>query len=56
MHTDPARGCFDKPEGLNYVYLSSQRDSHVRELANGLRLSTAMSNQDLSGVWITVCG
>jgi hypothetical protein len=56
MHTDSARGCFDNPEGLNYGYLSSQGDSRVRELANGLRLSTAISSQDLSGVWIIVCG
>jgi hypothetical protein len=54
--TDTIRGCCNNPEGLNYGYMPSQRGSHVRELASGLRLGTAVPSQDLSGVWITVRG
>jgi hypothetical protein len=56
VHTDPVRGCFDNPEGLNYGYLPSRCGSHVRELANGLRFSTVVPSQDLSGVLITLRG
>jgi hypothetical protein len=54
--TDPVCGCFDNPKGLNYGYLPSRRGSRVHEVANGLRLGTVVPSQDLSGVWITVCG
>jgi hypothetical protein len=34
--------------------LSSQRGSQSLELANGLRLGTAVLSQDLSGAWVTI--
>jgi hypothetical protein len=46
---DPVRRCFDNPEGLDNRYLPSGHGLRVHELANGLRLDTALSNQDLSG-------
>jgi hypothetical protein len=36
--------------------LASRRGPRARELANGLRLSTAVRTQDLSGAWVTVQG
>jgi hypothetical protein len=36
--------------------LASWRGPRARELANGLRLSTVVSSQDLSGAWFTVWG
>jgi hypothetical protein len=54
VHTDPIRGCFDNPEGLNNVHLPSWCGPRVQELANGMRLGTAVPNQDLSGACITV--
>jgi hypothetical protein len=36
--------------------LASQRGSRALELANRLRLSTAVLSQDLSGAWVTVRG
>jgi hypothetical protein len=56
VHTDPVRGCFDNPEGLNNGHKPSQHDPRVHELANNLRLGTAMLIKDLSGVWITMYG
>jgi hypothetical protein len=47
---DLIRGCFDNPEGLNYVYMPSWRGSRVRDLANELRLGTVVPSQDLIGV------
>jgi hypothetical protein len=49
MCTDPVCGCFDNPEGLDRENLPSGRGSRARELANGLRLGTAVPSQDLSG-------
>jgi hypothetical protein len=49
MHIDPVCGCFDNPERLNYRDLPGGRGSRVRELADGLRLSTTLPSQDLSG-------
>jgi hypothetical protein len=39
LRADPIHGCFDDPEGLDDVYLSSGRDPRVHELANYLRLA-----------------
>jgi hypothetical protein len=36
--------------------LASQYGPRAHELANSLRLSTAVLSQDLSGVWITIQG
>jgi hypothetical protein len=35
---------------------TSRRTSQFSELANGLRLGTAVPSQDLSGAWVTVWG
>jgi hypothetical protein len=56
VRTDPVCGCFNNLEGLNYGYMPSRRGPCVRELANGLRLGTVVPNQNLSGVWVIVCG
>jgi hypothetical protein len=56
MRTNPVHGCFNNLEGLNNGYFPSQRGSCAHELANRLRLGTAVSSQDLSGVWISVHG
>jgi hypothetical protein len=53
---DPIHGCFENKDGLNYGYLPSWCGSCVHELANGLRLGTAVLSHNLSGVWITVRG
>jgi hypothetical protein len=47
IHTDPILRCFDNLEGLNCENL-------LVSVANGLRMSTEMPSQDLSGAWITV--
>jgi hypothetical protein len=52
-HTDPVLRCFVKPEGLNYEDLLEGMVPELGELANGLRLSTEVLNQDLSIVWVT---
>jgi hypothetical protein len=54
--TNPILEFFNNLEGLNYGYLPSQRGSYVHELANGLRLGTAVLIQYLSEVWVTVHG
>jgi hypothetical protein len=54
MRTNPVRGYLDNLEGLNYGNLPSGPGSRARELANGLRPGTAVSSQNLSGVWVTV--
>jgi hypothetical protein len=41
--------CLDNLEVLNNGYLPSWHGPQVRELANGLRLGTAVPSQDLSG-------
>jgi hypothetical protein len=52
----PSTGVSMTWRGLNYGYLPSQCGSPINELANGLRLDTAVLSQDLSGVWTTVRG
>jgi hypothetical protein len=42
MCTNPIYGCFDNLQGWNNEHLPSRRGSHVHELTNGLRLSTAV--------------
>jgi hypothetical protein len=42
VHTDHGRRCFDNSEGLNHGNCPSGRVSLVCELANGLRLGTAV--------------
>jgi hypothetical protein len=42
MRTNPVRGFFENPEGLNNGNLPSWCSSQVRELTNGLRLGTAV--------------
>jgi hypothetical protein len=54
--TDPGNRCFNNLEGLNNGHLPSRRGPRVHELANGLRLDTVVSSQDLSGAWVTVRG
>jgi hypothetical protein len=54
MRTDTILRCFYNPEGLNNRDLPSRCGSLVHELANGLRLSTAVTSQDLSGGWVTM--
>jgi hypothetical protein len=48
IHTDPILGCFDNP-GDELRELANRRGSRSLELANGLRLSTAVPSKDLSG-------
>jgi hypothetical protein len=36
--------------------LASRHGPRVHKLANGLRLSTVVLSQDLSGAWVTVWG
>jgi hypothetical protein len=43
MSNDPTCGCFDDLEGLNNGHLPSWHGPRVHELANGLRLGTAVS-------------
>jgi hypothetical protein len=54
LHADPIRECFDDPEGMNNRYLPNEHGPRVHELANGLRLGTVVSGQDLSGTGVTV--
>jgi hypothetical protein len=56
MCTDPICGCFDNPEGRNHRSLPSGCGSRVCDLANGLRLGTAVLSHDLSGAWVIVHG
>jgi hypothetical protein len=44
------------PGGAELRGLASRRGPRARELTNGLRLSTAVLSQDLSGAWITIQG
>jgi hypothetical protein len=53
MHTNPILRCFDNPEGMNCENLLV---GIVLELANGLRLGTVVSSQDLSGAWVIIRG
>jgi hypothetical protein len=50
IHTDLVLRCFINQEGLNYEDLLEGVVPELGELANGLRLSTKVSSQDLSGV------
>jgi hypothetical protein len=54
--TNPVVRCFINREGLNYGDLLVGVVHEFVELANGLRLSTEVPSQDLSGVWVTVQG
>jgi hypothetical protein len=57
VRTDHTLRCFDNPKGLNCGdLLASRRGSRVPELANCLRLGTAVWSQDLSGAWIIIQG
>jgi hypothetical protein len=56
LRGDPICRCFDDPKGLNNGYLSSGHGPQVHKLANGLRLSTVVPSQDLSGACVTVHG
>jgi hypothetical protein len=51
LRIDPILRCFNNLEGLNYGNLLVDI---VRELANGLRLSTEVPSQDPSGAAVTV--
>jgi hypothetical protein len=53
---DPVLRCLYDLEGMNNGYLPRGHGPRVCELANGLRLGTAMPSQDLSGAWVTVWG
>jgi hypothetical protein len=53
---DPAYGCFDNLDGMNNGHMPSGHDPRVHELANGLRLGTAVPSQDLSGASVTFHG
>jgi hypothetical protein len=54
MCIDPVRRYFNNLEGPSNKHFPSRRGPIVCELAIGLRLSTVVSSQDLSGVWITM--
>jgi hypothetical protein len=56
IHTDPVLRCFVNPKVLNYEDLLEGMVLELGELANGLRLSTEVASQDLSGVWLTFQG
>jgi hypothetical protein len=45
----PRPQVFQQPEGAELRELASQHGSRALELVNGLRLSTVVSSQDLSG-------
>jgi hypothetical protein len=49
LHANLVLKCLDDPEGLNNGYMPSRHGLLVRELANGLRLGTAVLSQHLSG-------
>jgi hypothetical protein len=53
IRTNPVLSCFMNPEGLNY---EDMLESVVPELANGLRLSTEVTSQGLSGAWVIIQG
>jgi hypothetical protein len=48
--------CLDDPKGLINEHLPSRHGPQVSEQANGLRLDTTVSSQDLSGAWVTILG
>jgi hypothetical protein len=54
--TNPILRCFVNSKRLNYEDLLVGMVHEFVDLANGLRLSTEVPSQDLSGVWITVRG
>jgi hypothetical protein len=54
IRTNLVCGCFDNSEGLNNEHFPSRLVPLVRELANSLRLGTAVLSQDLSAAWVTV--
>jgi hypothetical protein len=50
IHTDPILRCFVNLEGLNCEDLLEGMVPKLNKLTNGLKLSTKVSSQDLSGV------
>jgi hypothetical protein len=50
IHTDPILRCSVSLEGLNWEDLLEGVAPELGELANGLRVSTKVPSQDLSGV------
>jgi hypothetical protein len=54
VSTNPFIKCFANPKGLNYEDLLEGIITELGELANGLRLNTEVSSQDLSGACVTV--
>jgi hypothetical protein len=56
IHTDLVLKCFINLKGLNCEEMLEGVVPELSELANGLRLSTEVPSQDLSGVWITFRG
>jgi hypothetical protein len=54
MHANPILRCLEDPEGLNNGHMPSEHSPQVHEMSNGLRLSTVVSSQDLSGAWVIV--
>jgi hypothetical protein len=55
-HTNPILRCFVNSEGLNYRDRLEGMVLMFIELANGLRLSTKVSSQDLCGAWVPIHG
>jgi hypothetical protein len=51
---DPILECVNNSEGLNCGDLLEGVIPELGELANGLRLNTEVSSQDLSRDWVTV--
>jgi hypothetical protein len=49
MRADPILRCLDDPEGLNNGYFPSRHGPQVSELANGLRIGSAVLSQELGG-------
>jgi hypothetical protein len=52
----PRHYVFREPGGDELWGLASRRGPQAHELANGLRLSTTVLSQDLSGAWAMVWG
>jgi hypothetical protein len=54
--TNPILRCFVNSKGLNYRDRLEGMVLMFIELANGLRLSTKVSSQDLCGAWVPIHG
>jgi hypothetical protein len=50
----PRPQVFHEPRGAELRELASMCSHGILELANGLRLSTEVLSQDLSGAWVTI--